>query len=118
MKQEELESLCAYWQEQLGINNWKIEVSFVHRHEIDGVYAQCRVRPQMEEATVRIAYLDEVPPLEVSSDPEVSLVHELLHVRLWSANRSDLTCIEEKVYEASIEATARALVNLRKKAVG
>lgn len=85
MTNEELQEKLKYWQPQLGLADWVIAVEFVRHTEFDlrEQYGECRQTLQKKWARILILdpidrnllgdYRDEL------SDPEIELVHELLH---------------------------------------
>ena len=86
MTQKKLEQLVRKWQKILRLQDWKIEVKWVNRNELDsGSNAEVSLCVNQKVATVGV-----IKPEDHSTwnnkeqDIEKSIVHELLHLPLQS----------------------------------
>ena len=120
MTEFELQDCCRFWQQTLRLQDVQIEVRFVRKLELDAT-GQTTLRSDNNGALIQIcpkslANLDTL----WSTDEEVILVHELLHVqeRVWACSSEWIDLKKLKVinsaHEAGIERTAEALVALRR----
>lgn len=128
---EWLEERCAYWQEVLRLQDWRIAVRFVHAYELSEGEETPAARVSMDRdprhAVVRVVWPEEIDPHaeEIGVDPlvrdaEVLLVHELLHLSLALCDEAvpdDPPSIYEVGQEQHIQAMSRALVTLDRKSV-
>jgi len=110
---DDLAPLLEFWQRQLRIQDWDVRLSVVRYHQIPGTLGQCKARVGSRQAIVSICDPDDIHPdaSGADRDPEVTLVHELLHVA-FPADMEDGTA--STTQEQAIDATARALVLLRR----
>lgn len=115
---QKLRADLAYWQRRLRLRDWTITAKFVYESQLDNRSAVAETKVSLEEcrADVRIQHPDELKAIAYGPlpEPEVSLVHELLHVRLEPA-RLELAegSSARPQLEAAIDITARVLVDLR-----
>lgn len=85
MTTKQLQKLCAKWQKRLRLQDWKIEVSFVHAGDMRGPSSAGEVSFFPDHAFAQIQIL---PPEELDSGnpmhPSIEqvLVHELLHLHM------------------------------------
>lgn len=107
----------AYWQGRLRLQDWRISASFVRGYDIGNKLADSNTMRWKRHSIIRVA----VDPLgetriEVEAlmhDPEVLLVHELLHVAFAAFDgpiEKDST--DDDAEEAVIHALSVALVEL------
>lgn len=110
MTHEELTSLVEYWKKRLGLHSWDITAEFCRRKDIhdEAVAAAC-IQEQLERAKISLSRIED---REDSEDPiELDLLHELVHVRLWSIFPRKTDFVEGKCAESAVEWLARALYN-------
>ena len=102
--------LLEYWQRQLRLQDWDIDVEIVRPLAIEGKAGDTRTTREVRQAWIRISdpSLSEQDFPEHFLDIEVTLVHELLHV----AFAANIETHDE--VEPAIDATARALVALNR----
>ena len=94
-----------YWKAQLGLQSWDIRVKTEPAGERKG-NAEGFIRPQIERADLTIFWGD------AESDPfELTLLHELVHVRLWAIDPYEAEGALHYCREAAVEWIARALYN-------
>lgn len=115
---EDLLDCVRWWAEELGLGAWHVHARFVTRRDNGGALGSCSWTALYEDATVCIAeWRDRDQADRVENDLEVDCVHELLHIRFWVREvPSDAEDTTSTMYELAIERTARALVDLRRKA--
>ena len=95
--------IVTYWKEQLGLHSWDIRVKTEPKGDRSG-NAEGFIRPQIERADLAIFWGDE------DSDPfELTLLHELVHVRLWVIDPYEAEGVWHYCREAAVEWLARAL---------
>lgn len=93
MTDEWLQERCAYWQKVLRLQDWRMRAYFVEPHLLDESShnnARVTIDADSRHARVWIKRPERIDPVAdvveivdpVSSDPEVLLVHELLHVSM------------------------------------
>jgi hypothetical protein len=98
--------LIAYWQRQLRLQGWDIEVTEVPAYLIDKL-GQCMTVENTRRARIQIAVDEDGKPCD---DAEMTLVHELLHVSFPGVDDGRSSTRQEQ----AIEATAQALVRLNR----
>lgn len=110
---------CVFWQKQLRLMDWDIQ--FIFSRTTKGKAAFCRKLSDYKSAEVVVADPATLPDSFLGNkDPEVSLVHELLHLQ-GEALDDFIGEYENGRWkndqERCIELTAIALVNLRLAAI-
>lgn len=121
-KIEELKEIMKFWQRELRLDHWDIEIRFAAKEELyysqgnscAGRYhrAQIRLKPESERTR------DEIDRFLL--DYEVVIVHELLHIKesVWRDNPKVEEVLDKdewirRLHEDSLDATAEALVRAR-----
>lgn len=109
MEQSEqlLNELCRYWQRELGLQHWKIEVKIVRGTEIGEMCGQNDYSFTDEEALIRIKDAIDYHGY-YQYDTEKVLVHELLHLVL-----DDARYDSSRYYEQAINRLSKLLVKLK-----
>ena len=112
---DEAQSWCQYWLKRLSLSDWTVVVKVCRAKELaPGNEAQVQYVRSSKTAIVSIMCKEDYDNSSFPLDHEINLVHELMHL---------LFCPfmdEEKESEAwinqewAIEATARALVDVRR----
>lgn len=121
VSRRELDRALRKWQRLLRVEDWRVHAYFVHGLDVDRGYGQAHIFTPKRQAIVRI-----VTPEDRSSDPqweeadpgefdwEVTLVHELLHVRFaelaLDATSPDTDDDVWKPWEPVIHAIATAMI--------
>jgi len=106
--QAEMDSLLSEWQGILRLRDWGITATIVPVVEFaDADEADIEPHIQRREATARIS--------EGCPDPELSLVHELLHI--WTRSLAE-DSTNELIEEHAIEAISNALIRFKRAALG
>lgn len=118
LTQPELEQLCRYWQERLKIQYWDIKIGIYRARDFVKQNCRAEVSWTKTNATAIIRILD---PIDYDrdlwpQDMEVSLVHELLHLRFCEADITGEGSLEETMFERAIDHMAIALVRLKREA--
>ena len=86
MNNNQLQEWCEYWQELLGLSDWKIKAQFVHSHDMqkesDGSAHDGEISVNWAKREADINVLDEdCYPSGATFEQDVHyiLVHELIH---------------------------------------
>ncbi len=97
------QEILTYWKERLGLHSWDIRVKTEPAGEREG-NAEGFIRPQIERADLTIFWAD------ADSDPfELTLLHELVHVRLWAIDPYEAEGALHYCREVAVEWIAKAL---------
>lgn len=109
-----LEERLPFWQNLLRLGDWKITAYFVPQVELgEGISASMTADSHTHKALIRLMNPKDEPQLRSAPtfqyDPEHSLLHELVHIRLLEAEFERLN--DE---EFAVNAIADALVALAK----
>ena len=116
----ELNKLAIYWQKRLRLQDWVIHVRLCHPDEAQGEGRTC-MRLNHKSAKIKVldpAYNDKDTSETICQDPEVTLVHELLHLHFTmfdhpfnTKGKDNDPYVEHREYEEQvIEILAQALV--------
>ena len=107
MTQESTPAMVEHWKKLLGLQSWDIRVKTEPKGDRKGD-AEGFIRPQIERADLVIFWGDE------ESDPfELTLIHELVHVRLWAIDPYEAEGVLHYCREVAVEWIARALYTSR-----
>ena len=113
LTQAQLEERLAYWQKQLRLQDWDVEIRMVRRFEAgDHEGSMAYVEVYLPKRHARINFIE---PRDVDPEGwpvesmERSLVHELLHLHMWPFNPEDDTPAYTAM-EQAVHALAGALV--------
>lgn len=117
LTQSEAEERLAYWQPLLRLSDWHIRIRVVRGVVTGGALGRAFAN-QMRDGEVLLK-----DPIDIdfsgihNADMEVTLVHELLHLRFWWVHDSiEKDTPEHFLEESAIEATAQALVYINRRA--
>ena len=110
MTKAQLEKKLRFWQELLRLQDWDIDISFAHHHDIDG-FGHVFWTQEKKKATINITFPNEMEGMS-HKDPEKTLVHELLHLHFSTTCRRKDGSFEDKIQDASIDQVAIALLKL------
>ena len=120
---ERLKSDLAYWQRQLRLDHMDIKIRWFAEDEDNGDIGKMYPGDFAYQITLAIRDPSDLPKRNMKSfahDPEVTLLHELLHVAAmpWANNKKVEEIMEDEViqrhFEISLDATAEALVRARR----
>lgn len=104
-----LERTLREYQQVLRLMDWKISVEIVPAKEIGKCFGRTVIWETLKQAAVAICDPGtfEPGPEKASFDPEVTLVHELLHVQFGLRSTGKLQ------FEQAIDSVAKGIVELR-----
>lgn len=118
MSDEQLQQCLSFWQEKLGLKDWRISVRLVDGEEIDDI-GDCKVYREDRLALIRIQHPESVsgktgwhksfPDL---FNAEKTLVHELLHIHFDGLMEQDAEDHERVAQEQAINSITNALYSL------
>jgi len=104
MQLSKLRNRLRYWQRQLGLEVWKIEVEYVLPHEVQNGYGSNTYDNNHRTSLVRIVdpeFCSMFQPPAPAYNAENVLVHELLHLLLIplvdSEGEPDTTSVEQLI---------------------
>jgi hypothetical protein len=109
---EGLRLLCSWWQGLLRLADWEVVVEWGGTREMGEDLGRVDHRLADKQAVVRILEPGGFPVSAMDRwpyDPEVYLVHELLHLHFTACD-----CRESLAEEQAISALSRGLVRLRR----
>jgi hypothetical protein len=114
MTQDELDSLHAKWRGILAID-LDGNCELVKKIDDDGSLGECLVQYGLSSYKIRIldpyCVIEDTKPINV--DTELTLVHELIHVKTWwMCIKENIDVIERAIYEKYVEDTARVMIAL------
>lgn len=104
-----LTDTLRYWQRQLRLEDWDIELDVVPARVLDGAAGLTSTHASRRCARIRIADVDTLDPDAGPdyTDQEATLIHELLHVALSAAP-------DHGPLEPAIDSLARCLAHLNR----
>jgi len=83
MKQSTLTRLLRVWRKRIPmISPWKIRIRLERADKMDGTLGRCDMYVEMQMAQITILHPDDRNGKPEESNPEVDLIHELLHIVL------------------------------------
>lgn len=108
MTQVELDKLCALWQQRLRLQDWRVSVKLVRKHELPDCHAEAMPHSRTKVAKIRIVTPDDRDP-EWADETELewSLVHELMHLYCPDLSPGDDEDID---FETMLNLVSEALV--------
>lgn len=117
MTTKQLHSALKYWQKILRLQDWNITMKFVDEPRC-GYFGKGRNNSTYQSSSIEILKPEHIDP-EWSGcrDLEVTLVHELLHIRFLYASKGEQNASkgeQSDSEEFAIESTARAMVSLKR----
>jgi len=104
--------LCPWWQSVLGLSDWYIKVRVKRKYDLPpDSQGTCNWTYSRMEAAVKILHPNDYDPgFLVPQDMELTLVHELVHIRHAPFQPAD----DNLHHEQAVEAIAKALVALKR----
>lgn len=114
--EDELKKLCAFWQNQLKLNNWRIAIGIERKTvfnnsqsigEIDYVLP-------LRQAIIKVLDPLDYPNSPFEQDMEITLVHELLHLHFALFEPKSDDSLEFLIMESTIEQLANILVEMKR----
>lgn len=114
---DELRERCAFWQARLRLQDWDINLSVVRQWDVPNAFGTCEAMLSKKIARIKMLdMVDDGDPADFEAyDPEVTLVHELLHVHFSPFESKEDTSPEAIAQHQVIVALSRALVGLYRK---
>ena len=116
MDKEYIKQALKKHQTLLGLSDWDITVGFFDARSLDQYSAKTKIQPNVLCADIRLMDMADRQACDpADKDPELDLIHELIHVRLWAIDPTGKEDCEPTLYicaEQSIESIARAIYNL------
>jgi len=106
----QLEQWLRTWQERLSLDEWKVEVRMVRAADLNpDTLGHLKWNASDHTATIKVLNpLDyELPPDQIPSDIERTVVHELVHLQLSVLPRNGSKVVEEQVVNKLTEALLR-----------
>ncbi|TVX92268.1 hypothetical protein [Paenibacillus agilis] len=111
---EMLEDRLRYWQAQLRLQDWQIEMKFDRGFNLAPNVADISLLEESRVARIRMMEANDFDPSSIAPyDMEQTMVHELLHIHFFPLTRTLGKSIPE---EQAIEAISWALIALDRKA--
>ncbi len=113
----DLRALLVKWQRVLRLQDWDVSARIASQQEVGvGANASCNVNRALHHATIRIVSerdfgVPEFPEWR-TYDPEVLLVHELLHIPADAFAPGPVDKLRAELYEQFIETLAHTLIEL------
>ncbi len=112
MTQDEAEKALLKWQKRLGLLDWKITICFRDARDMDQYPAKTKIQRHLQHADIRLMAMNDRQKSDPADGyPELDIVHELIHIRLWAIDPLDAEGALYTCREQAIEWIARALVN-------
>ena len=113
--QKELEDSLAEWQKRLRLDAWDVRIGIYRERSFDGGGRSGEISYSIESGKAVIKLLDPVdyPDEDFPQDMEVTLVHELLHLKFAAFTPQDDT-LEHRLFEQTVESMAHLLFALKR----
>ncbi|WP_295356818.1 hypothetical protein [uncultured Succiniclasticum sp.] len=113
---QELQTLCAEWQERLHLQEWNINVNILPKNRMDSEDTDGEIWHSIESVDAAINLLDpaDARGRQCPYDMEVVLVHELLHTLFLPFAPEDENSLKHKFMERAIERIAHVLVEMKR----
>jgi hypothetical protein len=112
--EKSLSQWCRWWRDALGMSDWVLDVRFARLSELDGAYGRSSYKSSMKSANICLIANIDADDADHNFDIEQTLVHELLHCKLWHFNRDGAGEVESILEEQVIDTLAWSCVNLRR----
>lgn len=109
-----LAAWCRWWRDALGLQEWVLECRFSRFHAIDNAHGRASIKNSVKYAAIQLLTDLDSEDDDTNFDIEQTLVHELLHVKLWHHGQPEQDTLEHVMQEQTIDALARSIVNLRR----
>lgn len=109
-----LAAWCRWWRDALGLQDWTLDASFQRFHAIDNAYGRTIMKPALKWAAIQLKPTLDAEDDDTNFDIEQTLVHELLHIKLWHHGHKDAEELDGCLAEQTIDTLAWSLVNLRR----
>lgn len=115
-EQEALEKL-EYWKRKLGLDSWEIKV-FLKKQSFLGLTRQayCEWTLAKSAAVINIVCHEDWDGNIWFQDMEMSLVHELLHIKTATFEKFEENSLQDTMYEQFIDSMSKILVTIDREA--
>lgn len=111
MTEDKLQVILKKWQKRLGLSDWSITVAFRDCRDMDNAQGATHLQPNAQNAEMRIMKIEDRQQTDqADSDIELDVVHELIHVRLWSIDPPSPDRTLDICREQAIDWIAKALI--------
>lgn len=118
--EEQLREKCSEWQRILRLQDWDVRTSIVRERDMVTKDSNAEISVNVPHRLAQLRMLD---PIDYSldclnpQDMERSLVHELLHIHLWTFT-TDLSTTLQDAEEQAINMITNALISLYRRGDG
>lgn len=114
--EDELKKLCAFWQNQLKLNNWRIAIGIERKTAFNNSQSTGEIEfvSALNKAVIKILDPSDYPQSPFEQDMEISLVHELLHLHFALFEPKSDDSLEFLIMESTIEQLANILVEMKR----
>jgi len=107
----DIKKLLKKWQRRLGLSDWMISVQFKDCIDMNQAQGRTKIQNCDQHAYIRLLQIeDRQKSDEADNDPELDLVHELIHVRLWAIDPDVGEGTLHVCREQAIDWIAKALI--------
>ena len=103
-----------WWRDALGLSDWTLDVCYSRFYAMDNAYGRTTIKTCLKYAAVQLKPSLDAEDFDANFDIEQTLVHELLHIKLWHHGHPDFESLEGTMAEQTIDTLAWSLVNLRR----
>ena len=109
-----LSQWCRWWRDALGLSDWTLDVCYARFYAMDNAYGRTTIKTCLKYAAIQLKPSLDAEDFDANFDIEQTLVHELLHIKLWHHGHQDIDSLEGTMAEQTIDTLAWSLVNLRR----
>jgi hypothetical protein len=113
-----LAAWCRWWRDALGLQSWTLDVSYSRFYAMDNAYGRTTIKTCLKFAAIQLKPSLDAEDFDANFDIEQTLVHELLHIKLWHHGFNDTETIEGRLDEQVIDTLSWSFVNLRRSSRG
>jgi len=107
----DLNKMLDKWQPRLGLTDWDIEIRFANSDELGEDCACAKYIETIQHAKLKILCKeDRIESNPMHRDIELDVIHELVHIRLWSIDPMGIDGVHNTCREQAIEWIAKGLV--------
>jgi len=107
----DIKKLLKKWQGRLGLSDWMISVQFKDCIDMNQSQGRTEIQKSNQYASIRLLQIEDRQKSDESeNDPELDLVHELIHIRLWAIDPDVFEGALHICREQAIDWIAKALI--------
>jgi hypothetical protein len=107
-----LDKALEKWKKRLGLSDWTITAQWRDARDLQQNQARTNIQKCLQHADIRLMRVEDRQECDPGdANPELDLVHELIHVRLWAIDPEVYEGVLHDCREQAIEWIAKALVN-------